>query len=228
MLHLRGLSHLNMNNLGLAKADFQNALMADVLCYDSLVSLLEHNMMTGNQGRQHLVLTLHTEQEFLNSLDFSTAGNDLAELVKSVYQSKLKKYHQQTTIEPVLQKLDKDFRLCGGFHVQLERADALFSICKYKKCLEITNVLYAFISNLRTKNDFTYNTRLLLIHIACLVQVDKHLVLFSLSHHLVDSIPKRAISWYAVGCYYLLVKVIPWLYLIAGLFGVQALLFQSW
>lgn len=65
-----------------------------------------------------------------------------------------------------------------------------------------THCLYHF----RIKRDLTANSKLMMIHISCLVELDCRHDLFYLAHQLVDDFPKNPVSWYAVGCYYLHVK----------------------
>lgn len=57
----------------------------------------------------------------------------------------------------------------------------------------------------RTRRDRTNNTRLLMLHVSCLVELKHRHNLFYLAHKLVDDYPKLPISWFAVGSYYLLV-----------------------
>jgi tetratricopeptide (TPR) repeat protein len=45
--------------------------------------------------------------------------------------------------------------------------------------------------------------RAALVHYAVLLQLGKAQALFALAHAAVDAAPKDALSWYAVGCYYL-------------------------
>ena len=68
----------------------------------------------------------------------------------------------------------------------------------------LLNILTQF--SKRARRDLAITPRLLLIHISCLVYLNKAHDLFYLAHKLVDDEPKLAISWYAVGSYYLLVQ----------------------
>jgi len=47
-----------------------------------------------------------------------------------------------------------------------------------------------------------YDDRALYVYIASMVELELKTELFYLGHELVNSFPKKAISWYAVGCYY--------------------------
>jgi anaphase-promoting complex subunit 6 len=141
--HLRGLGHLDASNRELARQAFEEALKSDVTCFDSLDQLLVNHMLSVEQGMISACL-FASEQNLVNSLDFAQAG-DMSDLLKSVYLSKLQKYQIPNAIEPILTKLERKFDLVDSFTVQIERADALFSICKFKDCLKLTTSLYVFV-----------------------------------------------------------------------------------
>ncbi|XP_034112514.1 cell division cycle protein 16 homolog [Drosophila albomicans] len=72
-------------------------------------------------------------------------------------------------------------------------AEKCFYDCDYKQCLKILND--------QLKIDPFHNNALT-IQIACLVENGDFNRLFYVAHKLVDRYPDKAISWYAVGCYY--------------------------
>ncbi|EDV93002.1 GH18518 [Drosophila grimshawi] len=72
-------------------------------------------------------------------------------------------------------------------------AEKCFYDCDYKQCLKI-------LTNLLKVDPFHNNA--LTIQIACLVENGDFNRLFYVAHKLVDRYPDKAISWYAVGCYY--------------------------
>jgi len=45
----------------------------------------------------------------------------------------------------------------------------------------------------------------ILLHIVCLYELQKKNDLFYVAHQLVEYYPNHEISWFAVGCYYLLI-----------------------
>ena len=51
-----------------------------------------------------------------------------------------------------------------------------------------------------------YHASCLPLHIAVLVDLKKSNDLFYLAHNLVDIYPGKAVAWFAVGCYYMLVN----------------------
>jgi anaphase-promoting complex subunit 6 len=51
-----------------------------------------------------------------------------------------------------------------------------------------------------------FNVSVLPTYVCCLVALKMNNQLFFTGHHLVDTYPKKAVSWYAVGCYYFLLR----------------------
>jgi anaphase-promoting complex subunit 6 len=51
-----------------------------------------------------------------------------------------------------------------------------------------------------------YNVKVVPIYVATMVELSKKRDLYQYAHHLVDVYPKKACSWYTVGCYYLLIQ----------------------
>jgi hypothetical protein len=65
----------------------------------------------------------------------------MSDLLKTIYQSKLQKFYQPSTIDPILKKLEIKYQLGESFAVQIERADGLLSVNKFKDCLALTTEL---------------------------------------------------------------------------------------
>lgn len=51
-----------------------------------------------------------------------------------------------------------------------------------------------------------FSTTVLTTHLSCLVELGLKNELYLLAHKLAESAPKSAMSWYAVGCYYFLIR----------------------
>uniref|UniRef100_A0A1A9X2E8 TPR_REGION domain-containing protein n=1 Tax=Glossina brevipalpis TaxID=37001 RepID=A0A1A9X2E8_9MUSC len=77
--------------------------------------------------------------------------------------------------------------------VMAAQAEKHFYDCEYKKGFKILNDLL--------KSD-PYHNAALTVQIGCLVEFGDYNKLFYVAHKLVDRYPEKAISWYAVGCYY--------------------------
>ncbi|XP_020816528.1 cell division cycle protein 16 homolog [Drosophila serrata] len=98
--------------------------------------------------------------------------------------------HDADTLIPLADCLN---RVQRSTDLMAAEAEKCFYDCDYKLCLKILNELL--------KVDPFHNNALT-IQIACLVENGDFNRLFYVAHKLVDRYPDKAISWYAVGCYY--------------------------
>uniref|UniRef100_A0A8C3WHP0 Cell division cycle 16 n=1 Tax=Catagonus wagneri TaxID=51154 RepID=A0A8C3WHP0_9CETA len=80
--------------------------------------------------------------------------------------------------------------------VVVSLAERHYYNCDFKMCYKLTSVVME-------KDPFHANC--LPVHIGTLVELNKANELFYLSHKLVDLYPGNPVSWFAVGCYYLMV-----------------------
>ncbi|CAG2163999.1 unnamed protein product, partial [Oppiella nova] len=113
---------------------------------------------------------------------------------KFLYESQLKKYDKPGDIT-----VPTEFS-----HILQENVDFMTSLaerhyynCEYQQCFKIT-------SQVLTRD--IYHTQCLPIHLSCLMELKKTNALFDLAHKLVDLYPESSLSWFAVGCYYLLIN----------------------
>ncbi|BFF93039.1 cell division cycle protein 16 homolog [Drosophila madeirensis] len=98
--------------------------------------------------------------------------------------------HETDTLVPLGECLT---RVQRSTDLMAAEAEKCFYDCDYKQCVKILNDLL--------KIDPFHNNALT-IQIACLVENGDFNRLFYVAHKLVDRYPDKAISWYAVGCYY--------------------------
>ncbi|XP_004530211.1 cell division cycle protein 16 homolog [Ceratitis capitata] len=84
-------------------------------------------------------------------------------------------------------------RIQKSTDIMAAEAEKLFYDCEYKKSYKILQELL--------KAD-PYHNAALTLQIGCLVEFGDYNKLFYVAHKLVDRYPDKAISWYAVGCYY--------------------------
>ncbi|KAL5004197.1 hypothetical protein ScPMuIL_017653 [Solemya velum] len=178
---LRGKIYESMDNRNLAMDCFREALREDVYCYEAFDLLVSHNMLSSQE-----------EQDLINSLPFMTqCPDEELELVKFLYENKLKKYHKPKdlkvpeSLSPMNENLD----------VVVNLAERYYYNCEIRECYKIT-------TKILSKD--CYNSTCLPLHIAVLVELLKPNELFYLAHKLVDLYPNKPVSWFAVGCYYLL------------------------
>ncbi|CAH1987431.1 unnamed protein product [Acanthoscelides obtectus] len=88
-----------MDNRGLAADCYKQALRTDVYCYEAFESLIKYQMLTAAE-----------EEELLTSLPIdSQCSSEEAEILLTLYESKLKKYHT-----PVLPKPNESKILYGN------------------------------------------------------------------------------------------------------------------
>ncbi|XP_045560323.1 cell division cycle protein 16 homolog isoform X8 [Salmo salar] len=86
--------------------------------------------------------------------------------------------------------------LQDNLDVVVSIAERHYYNCDFKMCYKLTSMVMV-------KDPFHANC--LPVHIGTLVELSKANELFYLSHKLVDLYPNNPVSWFAVGCYYLMV-----------------------
>ncbi|ESO83785.1 hypothetical protein LOTGIDRAFT_132783 [Lottia gigantea] len=184
ILLLRGQIYEEMDNRSLAADCFQKALQHDVYCFEAFELLVNHHMLTSKE-----------EHDLLESLPFSSqCPQDEIQLVKFLYQDRLKKYD-----EPGNLKVPESL-LClqDNLDTVVNLAERHYYNCHFRECYNLT---------LSVLGKDPYNYKCLPIHIAVLTELKKSNALFYLAHKLVDFYPNKPISWFAVGCYYILTEM---------------------
>ncbi|XP_065069614.1 cell division cycle protein 16 homolog [Rhopilema esculentum] len=182
---LKGMAYEGSGNSIIIKsfaADaFKEALRLDVYCFEAFDFLTAHNMMTAQE-----------ELDLIESLPFSTqCSKEEADFVRFLYESKIKQY-----CKPVDPKLPNHLEaLNENLDVVTSHAVRHFNSCDFKMCYKLSSAVM-------TKDQF--HESCLPVHISCLVELKKKNELYHLASRLVNNYPKRAISWHAVGAYYLL------------------------
>lgn len=180
---LKGQVYEAMDNRSLAADCFREALQYDVFCYDAFYALVQHQMLSKEE-----------EIDILQSLPFNKqCPDEEADLVKFLYETQLKKYDKpgDLTIPTELAPLQ------GNLDLATVLAERCYYNCDYQQCYVIT-------SSVLNKDPF--HSHCLPIHVSCLMELKKSNILFFLAHKLVDLYPESAISWFSVGCYYLLIN----------------------
>ncbi|XP_058885978.1 cell division cycle protein 16 homolog isoform X2 [Acipenser ruthenus] len=179
---LRGKIYDAMDNRPLATSSYKEALKLDVYCFEAFDLLTSHHMLTAQE-----------EKEFLDSLPLSQQCTEEEEdLLHFLFENKLKKYNKpsETVVTDTVDGLQ------GNLDVVVSLAERHYYNCDFKMCYKLT-------STVMEKDPFHANC--LPVHIGTLVELSKANELFYLSHKLVDLYPNSPVSWFAVGCYYLMV-----------------------
>ncbi|XP_064615248.1 cell division cycle protein 16 homolog [Liolophura sinensis] len=179
---LRGKIYEAMDNRNLAVECFREALRQDVYCFEAFDLLVNHHMLTAQE-----------EKELLDTLPFdSQCPSEESELVKFLYTNSLKKYDK-----PGDMKIPASLScLQTNLDLDVSLAERHYYNCDFRQCYKIT-------SSVLDKDP--YNSQCLPLHVAVLVELGKSNILFYLAHKLVDIYPNKAVSWFAVGCYYYLI-----------------------
>lgn len=191
MCYLRGLCYAKQNAFDRAKECYKNAVQIDVQCYEAFEQLMKNCLMSPDE-----------EWQFLDSLDFDaiSAGDDLstsqeaAEFTKMLYTTRLSKYKNPAAFTTATETLSTHYNLSTNADLLLSKADLLFTQCRFKDALEITNSVLE-----RDKYNFTIYP----LHLACLYELQLKNALFLISHDLADNHPEEPCTWLAVGIYYL-------------------------
>ncbi|KAJ7599294.1 hypothetical protein C8J56DRAFT_916352 [Mycena floridula] len=184
MCHLRGILMLKLNRGDQAKACFMEALALDVKCFDAFQQLVNGEMMTPDE-----------EWEFVQGLAYGTQTPNDASFVQLMYTTRLRKYKHTTEHALTRQRLVDEYGLGDNPDVLFSFADALYVNFRWSDCYIITSRILGLVS---------IHGPTMPLHIACMFHLDHlHSKLFMLAHEMVDREPENAMSWYAVGVWYL-------------------------
>uniref|UniRef100_A0A8C5EJB3 Cell division cycle 16 homolog (S. cerevisiae) n=1 Tax=Gouania willdenowi TaxID=441366 RepID=A0A8C5EJB3_GOUWI len=179
---LRGKIYDAMDNRPLATSSYKEALKLDVYCFEAFELLTSHHMLTAQE-----------EKDFLDSLLLSKqCSSEEEELLHFLFENKLKKYNKPSDL--VVPKMVNGLQ--DNLDVVVSVAERHYYNCDFKMCYKLTSMVMV-------KDPFHANC--LPVHIGTLVELGKANELFYLSHKLVDLYPNNPVSWFAVGCYYLMV-----------------------
>nr|VWO99768.1 ANK_REP_REGION domain-containing protein [Ganoderma boninense] len=184
MCNLRGLLMLKLNRGDQAKQCFMEALALDVKCYEAFEQLVSGEMMTPDE-----------EWEFVAHLGYREQTPADADFVRLAYQSRLRKYKHTEEHALIRKRLVDEYGLGDNPDVLFSFADALYTQLRWADCFAVTSRILSLVS---------VHKNTMPLHIACMYHLS-HLnpKLFLLAHELVEREPENAISWYAVGIWYM-------------------------
>lgn len=196
MCFLRGLCYAKQNAFDRAKECYKDAVRIDVQCFEAFEQLMKNCLMSPDE-----------EWQFLESLDFDaisipdnpSLSQEAAGLTKMLYTTRMSKYKNPAAFTAATETLSTHYHLATNPDLLLAKADLLFTQCRFKDALAITN------SILQTDK---YNFSIYPLHLACLYELGLKNALFLMSHDLADNHPEEPCSWLAVGIYYLAINKI--------------------
>ncbi|KAK6197300.1 hypothetical protein LQW54_010762 [Pestalotiopsis sp. IQ-011] len=190
MCFLRGICYAKQNAFDRAKECYKDAVRIDVQCFEAFQQLMKNSLMSPDE-----------EWQFLESLDFDSinVGGDVsssqeaAQFTRMLYTTRLSKYRNPTSFITACETLSTHYNLESNPDLLLARADLLYTQCRYKDALDITDSILA---------EDKYNFSVYPLHLACMYELKKKSNLFLVAHDLADSHPEEPVTWLAVGIYY--------------------------
>ncbi|KAK1583123.1 hypothetical protein Q3G72_021180 [Acer saccharum] len=191
---LRGKAYEALENRAQARQWYKAAIKADPLCYEALECLIENHM-----------LTCEEETSLLSSLEFGTEDGWLS----SFYSCLIKKYDKENVVEAKFRELEKEsydsnhaspsftHSLRNNTDLVTCKAEYYHQCGEYQKCFELTSILLE-------KDPF--HLKCTLVHLAAAMELGHSNELYLMACNLVKDYPQKALSWFAVGCYYYCIK----------------------
>jgi anaphase-promoting complex subunit 6 len=194
MCFLRGLCYAKQNAFDRAKECYKDAVRIDVQCFEAFEQLMKNCLMSPDE-----------EWQFLDSLDFdaisiaddTSSSQEAAAFTKMLYTTRLSKYKNPLAFTTATETLSTHYNLATNPDLLLSKADLLFTQCRFKDALTITNSIL---------EDDKYNFSIYPLHLACLYELQHKNALFLVSHDLADNHPEEPCTWLAVGIYYLAIN----------------------
>ncbi|XP_024922451.2 anaphase-promoting complex subunit 6 isoform X1 [Ziziphus jujuba] len=187
-------SLLQYNFCNMLLKRYKAAIKADPLCYEALECLLENHM-----------LSCEEETSLLSSLQFGPEDGWLS----SFYSCLIKKYDNEYVVEAKFRELEKEScnsnpsdpsfmrTLKSNTDLLACKAEYYHQCGEHQKCFELTSVLLE-------KDPFHLKSTL--VHLAAAMELGHSNELYLMACNLVKDYPQKALSWFAVGCYYYCIK----------------------
>lgn len=190
---LRGKAYEALENRTQARQWYKAAVKADPLCYEALECLIENYMLTSEE-----------EVTLLSSLQFAPED----EWLSSFYSCLVRKYDKENTVEAKFKELEQEgfdtkssnqsiCTLKNNTDLLACKAEYYHQCGEYQKCFELT-------SNLLEKDPF--HLKCTLVHLAAAMELGHSNELYLMACNLTKDYPQKALSWFAVGCYYYCIK----------------------
>lgn len=177
--YLRGRAYEALDNKDRAVVCYRRALFADCFCVEAFLRLSEGGMLSGSE-----------EAELVSRLSFGQQDGWLQVL----YACRVKRYTAVDVASMV--PTGSGYHLEKSLQLATATATHHYEAHRPRRALQVTS---------RVLEADPYNLQCLPVHIGSLVAVQGKSELFSLAHKLAAEHPDRAISAYAIGCYYLLI-----------------------
>ncbi|GFZ05091.1 anaphase promoting complex 6 [Actinidia rufa] len=151
------------------------------------------------------MLTCEEEASLLSSLQFAPEDG----WISSFYSCLIKKYDKENVVEAKFRELEQEScnvkpseqsficALKDNTDLLACKAEYYHQCGEYQKCFELTSVLLE-------KDPF--HMKCTLVHLAAAMELGHSNELYLMACNLVKDYPQKALSWFAVGCYYYCIK----------------------
>jgi|MDSW01.3.fsa_nt_gb anaphase-promoting complex subunit 6 len=224
---LRGKSLEALGNRASAKKWFKLALIADPFCFEAFEALISNHMLTAEEEQKLLAnLRIKPEDDWLRFLYNTMCKEFHAPLESSLERDRVREvavgagrqsqcdemiFTTQQIIKESLRNTKQYKNLGKGEDIHahghkilqnnstaaLARAEKLFSCGQYHRCYDILAAIL---------HHDPFMLEALPSYIAAAVELCLHTELYLCSHRLVQEYPERAITWFAVACYYFCIE----------------------
>ncbi|KAL2620164.1 hypothetical protein R1flu_000369 [Riccia fluitans] len=195
MCLLRGRAFDALENRARALCWYKAALKADPFCYEAFEHLIDNHMLSTEQESKLLAsLKFEPEDKWL-SLLYSCRANKYVHGAK--IEMKIAELEQEMD-EPLTD--DESRAVCSlkdNTDVMTCKADLEYHRGDFQRCYESTTALL--------EKD-PYHLRCMPLHLGAALELGRKNELFLRAHSLVQEYPTKAISWFAVGCYYYCIR----------------------
>ncbi|KAL6402271.1 anaphase-promoting complex subunit 6 [Ilyonectria robusta] len=166
MCFLRGICYAKQNAFDRAKECYKDAVRIDVQCFEAFQQLMKNSLLSPDE-----------EWQFLESLDFDSihvsgdvsSSQEAADFTKMLYTTRLSKYRNPAAFATAYDSLSTHYHLASNPDLQLARADLLYTQCRYRDALAITNSIL---------QEDKYNFSVYPVHLACLFELKLKNLLF--------------------------------------------------
>lgn len=184
-LLLKGRAHEGLGDMECATQCYKQALVCDVFCEEALERLCARHALSEEE-----------EKALMETLPFKAQCSVPEEqMLRYLYSTKLR--HWRKSMQPAPPQGQELQHLAANLDVVCSVAESHLQHMNIVKCYQLTSSIL--------ESD-PYHPHALLLHVACCVQKKTFEELFTLGHHMVNTFPDSALSWYIVGCYYFTIE----------------------
>lgn len=195
----RAKAHDMLDNAKRARACYQLALSFDPTCFEAYDRLIQEDSLLSAKEQSSLLQSLHFKPSSLDwikplyramqrKLPPMLTGSSCSLQDKKMEGEQQQQQHNENPLHP---------SLAQNADVKCAQAQYFLDMHDYEHAYECSKKLI--------END-RYQQECLPIYLSCMVYKKQKSDLFLLSHQLVENNPNSALSWYAVGCYYMCIQ----------------------